>query len=266
MSTILDAHNVNVLGNPAGPPMIFAHGFGCEQGMWRFVAPAFEATHRVVLFDHMGLGGSDLSRYDPARYETIDGYADDVLAICEELDLRDATFVGHSVSCMIGVLAANRQPERFAALVLVSPSPRYVDDAAADYHGGFSREDVDDLLGTLSANYLGWSAAMAPVIGGAPDNPSVAAEVEETFCRADPAIALRFAKATFLGDHRADLATVKPRCLVLQCKHDAIAPVAVGEYVASALPTAELRLLDVVGHCPNLSAPDLTAAAIRAFL
>ncbi len=265
MST-LQAHNVHVAGNPAGPPIVFAHGFGCEQGMWRFVAPAFEATHQVVLFDHMGLGGSDVSQYDPAKYETLDGYATDVLAICEELDLTDVTFVGHSVSAMIGVLAANREPRRFSSLVLVSPSPRYVDDEVAGYHGGFTREDIDDLLSTLDANYLGWSAAMAPVIAGAPDRPEVATELEATFCRADPVIASRFARATFLSDNRRDLLAVEPRCLVLQCSEDAIAPQSVGRYVADALPNAELRVLDVVGHCPNLSAPDQTIAAIRDFL
>jgi sigma-B regulation protein RsbQ len=265
MST-LNTHNVHVYGDPDGQPMLFAHGFGCEQGMWRFVAPAFEATHRVVLFDHMGLGGSDVAHYDPERYETLDGYADDILAICEELDLRDVIFVGHSVSAMIGVLAAKRQPERFARLVLIGPSPRYIDDASDGYVGGFKATDIDELLDTLQSNYLGWSAAMAPAIMGAPDRPELGAELVDTFCRADPDIAHRFAKATFLSDNRADLADVQTPCVVLQCSADVIAPEAVGRYVATHLPRAEFVLLDATGHCPNLSAPSETIAAIKRFL
>jgi sigma-B regulation protein RsbQ len=265
MST-LSTHNVHVYGDPDGQPMLFAHGFGCEQGMWRFVAPAFEDRYKVVLFDHMGLGGSDVSHYDADRYATLDGYADDVLAICDELGLENVIFVGHSVSAMIGVLAARRQPDRFSELVLIGPSPRYVDDASADYVGGFQRTDIDELLETLQSNYLGWSAVMGPAIMGAPTQPELGAELTESFCRADPDIAHRFAKATFLSDNRADLLGVKPRCLVLQCTNDVIAPEAVGRYVAEQLPSAEFQLLDATGHCPNLSAPEETVAAIRGFL
>jgi sigma-B regulation protein RsbQ len=246
--------------------MLFAHGFGCEQGMWRWVAPAFEATHRVVLFDHMGLGGSDSSRYDPARYATLDGYAEDVLAICHELELTEVVFVGHSVSSMIGVLAANREPERFSKLVLIGPSARYVNDPATGYVGGFEASDIDDLLQTLASNYLGWSQAMAPVVMGVPDRPELSTELETSFCRADPAIAHRFARATFLADNRADLASVGVPCLVLQCSHDVIAPEVVGRYVAEHLPDAQFLLLSAVGHCPNLSAPEETIAVMQEFL
>lgn len=263
-SAAVAAHHITESGNPDGPPILFAHGFGCEQGMWRFVAPAFESTHRVLCFDHMGLGRSDVTQYDPERYATLDGYASDVLRICEELDLHDVVFVGHSVSAMIGILAANREPDRFSAMVLIGPSPRYVD--VGDYVGGFSRADIDDLLETLQSNYLGWSAAMAPVIMQNADRPELTEELTETFCRADPDIAHRFARATFLGDNRADLERVQQRCLVLQCSDDVIAPRAVGEYVASRLPDAQLVMLDATGHCPNLSAPRETIAAIKAFL
>jgi sigma-B regulation protein RsbQ len=244
--------------------MIFAHGFGCDQNMWRFVAPAFEDTHRVVVFDYVGFGESDHAAWDPLRYATLDGYAGDVLEICHELDLGDAVFVGHSVSSMIGVLAANAEPERFDRLVLVGPSPRYIDDDG--YVGGFTREDIDGLLDSLASNYLGWSSAMAPVIVGNPDRPELGEELTNSFCRTDPDIAAHFARVTFLSDNRADLAAVGTPSLVLQCSDDVIAPRSVGEYVHARLPHSELVLMRATGHCPNLSAPAETVAAIKAYL
>ena len=256
--------NVNVSGVPDGRPLVFAHGFGCDQNMWRFVAPRFAGDHQVILFDHVGAGGSDLSAYDERRYASLDGYAQDVLDLCSELDLHDVVFVGHSVSAMIGVLAAKREPERFAGLVLVGPSPRYTDEG--DYRGGFTEQDISELLDSLDSNYLGWSAQMAPVIMGNPDRPELGAELTASFCRTDPAIARKWARVTFTSDNRADLATVCVPTLVLQCTHDAIAPVEVGEYVTQHIPGAEMVMLDATGHCPNLSAPDATADAIEAFL
>src|SRR3954470_10491397 len=244
--------------------MLFAHGFGCDQNMWRLVAPAFEASHRVILFDHVGAGKADLAAYDRDRYGTLDGYAEDVLEICEALDLQDVVFVGHSVSAMIGVLAAIREPERFARLVLVGPSPRYVDEDG--YTGGFTRADIDELLDSLDSNFLGWSSVMAPVIMGNPDRPELGQELTNSFCRTDPAVARRFAEVTFLSDNRADLATVQTPSLVLQCSDDAIAPVSVGEYVAHTMPNGSLVMLDATGHCPNLSAPEATVDAIAAFV
>jgi sigma-B regulation protein RsbQ len=262
--SILSRTNVRVSGRADGQPMLFAHGFGCDQNMWRFVAPAFEATHRVILFDHVGAGRSDLAAYDPERYGSLQGYADDVLEICRELDLSDVVFVGHSVSAMIGVLAAAREPERFAKLVLIGPSPRYVDDSG--YVGGFSREDIEELLESLDSNYLGWSSAMAPVIMGNPERPELGEELTNSFCRTDPAIAKRFARVTFLSDNRADLGKVSVPTLVLQCAEDAIAPRPVGEYVHRQIAGSRLVLLDATGHCPNLSAPDETVAAMKAFV
>jgi sigma-B regulation protein RsbQ len=244
--------------------MIFAHGFGCDQNMWRYVAPAFTEDHRVVLFDHVGAGGSDLSAYDPERYSSLDGYARDVVEICAALDLADAVFVGHSVSAMIGVLAAARAPERIGCLVLVGPSPRYIDEEG--YTGGFSRADIEELLESLNRNFLGWSSAMAPVIVGNPDRPQLGAELTASFCRTDPDLAERFARVTFLSDNRADLATVRVPTLVLQCSEDAIAPPVVGDYVHRSIPGSRLHRLAATGHCPNLSAPEETIAAIRAFL
>jgi sigma-B regulation protein RsbQ len=260
----LRRNNVTVHGNPDGRPMLFAHGFGCDQSMWRFVWPAFADEYRVVLFDHVGYGGSDAAAFDKRRYATLDGYAADVVAICDELDLEDAVFVGHSVSAMIGVLAAAARPERFGRLVLVSPSPRYLDDDG--YVGGFTEEDVHGLLASLESNYLGWSSAMAPVIMGNEDRPELGEELTNSFCRADPEVAATFARATFLSDNREDLERVRAPALVLQCSDDAIAPVAVGEYVHERLPDSSYVLLEATGHCPNLSAPQETVAAIKAFL
>ena len=263
-SDVLARHNVQLLGPEDGRPILFAHGFGCDQNMWRFVAPAFAADHRVVLFDHVGAGGSDLAAYSRSRYSSLRGYAEDVLEICRALSLERVVFVGHSVSAMIGVLAAVAEPERFAALVLIGPSPRYVDDG--DYVGGFSAEDIEGLLDSLDSNYLGWSSAMAPVIMGNPDRPELGAELTNSFCRTDPEIARHFARVTFLSDNRADLPKVRARTLVLQCCEDAIAGPAVGEYVHRQIAGSELVLMQATGHCPNLSAPQETVAAIQAFL
>jgi sigma-B regulation protein RsbQ len=244
--------------------MIFAHGYGCDQNMWRFVAPEFERDHRVVLFDHVGAGGSDLSAYEPERYATLDGYAEDVVEICRELDLVDSVFVGHSVSSMIGVLAAARDRRRIGALVMIGPSPRYIDDDG--YRGGFSREDIDELLVSLDSNFLGWSSAMAPVIMGNPDRPELGEELTNSFCSTDPDIAARFARVTFLSDNRTDLASVEVPTLVLQCSEDVIAPQEVGDYVHRAIPGSTLVQLAATGHCPNLSAPQETIEAIRSFV
>ena len=244
--------------------MLFAHGFGCDQNMWRFVAPAFEADYKVVLFDQIGAGGSDLTAYEPAKYATLDGYADDVLEICRALELASVVFVGHSVSAMIGILAAIKEPERFADLVLVGPSPRYINDE--DYVGGFSEPQISELLEFLDSNHMGWSETMAPVIMGNPDRPELGQELTNSFCRTDPEIAKRFAKATFLSDNRDDLARLQTPALVLQCSEDVIAPVEVGRYVHEHLPNSKLAILQATGHCPNLSAPEETIAAIKAYL
>jgi len=262
--SVVTRNNVVIRGNEHGPPMLFAHGFGCDQNMWRHVAPAFEADHRVVLFDHVGAGASDPAAYDPDRYSSLQGYAQDVLEICRELNLWDVVYVGHSVSAMVGVLAEIEEPDRFDKLILVGPSPRYIDDE--DYVGGFSREDIDELLESLDTNYLGWSRAIAPVIMGTPDRPELAEELTNSFCRADPEVQRRFARVTFLSDNRADLPRVRTRSLVLQFTDDAIPPTAVGEYVHRQMPDSELVMLDATGHCPNLSAPEATVAAIKAFL
>ena len=256
-------NNVRVTGT-RGQPMLFAHGFGCDQGMWRHVAPAFEADHRVVLFDNMGAGDSDLSAYSRSKYSTLAGYAEDVLAICRTHDLHDVVFVGHSVSAMIGVLAAIEEPERFRQLILVAPSPRYINEG--DYTGGFTKQDISDLLDLLDSNYMAWSSMMAPTIMGNPERPELGEELKNSFCRTDPEVARQFARVTFLSDNRADLAKVRVPSVILQCSHDAIAPDVVGEYVHRHIAGSRLIKLAASGHCPNLSAPEETIRAIRRFL
>ncbi len=254
---------MRVRGPETARPMLFAHGFGCDQTMWRAVAPGFAADHRVVTFDHVGSGDSELAAYDPQRYGSLRGYAGDVVEICRELDLTGAVYVGHSVAAMMGVLAAAEAPELFAALVMVGPSPRYVDEDG--YTGGFSRADVAALLDSLDSNPLQWSAALAPVVAG-PGNPRVATELAGSFCRTDPVVARQFARVTFLSDNRADLPGVRVPTLVLQCSQDAIAPEPVGRYVHEHVPGSVFTQLSATGHCPHLSAPEETTAAIRAFL
>ena len=261
---VVTRNNVTETGLADGQPLLFAHGFGCDKNMWRFVAPAFEATHRVVTFDHVGAGGSDLAAYSKDKYGELQGYAQDILDLCRELDLTDVVFVGHSVAAMMGVLAAAQEPERFAKLVLIGPSPRYVDDG--DYVGGFSGEDIQGLLASLDSNYLGWSSTMAPVIMGNAERPELSEELTNSFCRTDPEIARQFANVTFLSDNRADLAKVTVPTLILQCAEDAIAPEPVGRYVHEHIPGSELVHLEATGHCPNLSAPSETVAAIKSFL
>ena len=264
MGTVLERNAVRVSGVAGGRPIVFAHGFGCDQGMWRFVAPDFEVDHRVVLFDQVGAGNSDLSAYDPEKYGSLRGYASDLVEICRDLELSDVVFVGHSVSAMIGVLALQEAPELFGALVMVGPSPRYVDDAG--YVGGFSSQDIEGLLDSLDSNYLGWSSAMAPVIMGNADRPQLGDELTNSFCRTDPEIARHFARVTFTSDNRADLADVRVPALVLQCSDDVIAPTSVGDYVADRIGGSTLVRLEASGHCPNLSAPEETVAAIETFL
>jgi sigma-B regulation protein RsbQ len=261
---VLVRNNVKQSGRGT-QPMLFAHGFGCDQNMWRFVAPAFEDDYRVILFDYVGAGKSDLGAYDARRYSSLDGYARDVLDVVHALDLHDVILVGHSVSSMIGILAANREPERFANLILLGPSPRYVNDAP-DYVGGFERADLEGLIDMMDRNFIGWANFLAPVIMKNTERPELGAELEASFCSTDPIIARAFAEATFFADNRADAAEVRVRSLIVQSADDAIAPQSVGEYLHRSMPASTYRLLDVTGHCPHMSHPDETIAAIRDYL
>jgi sigma-B regulation protein RsbQ len=256
-------HNVNVSGS-GERAMMFAHGFGCDQTMWEPVAANFRSDFKVVLFDYIGHGRSDLGAWNAERYSSLDGYADDIVEIGSALGLSSAIFVGHSVSAMIGALATLKAPGMFSDLIMVGPSPRYIDDEG--YRGGFSREQIDELLDFLADNHLGWSAAMAPAIMGNAERPELGARLENSFCNTDPEIAREFARVTFMSDNRSDLARLSARTLILQCSNDIIAPVEVGEYVHAHVPGSRLQMLEATGHCPNLSAPEEVTAAIRAFV
>lgn len=261
---VRERNNVRVMGRQDGPTMVLAHGFGCDQSMWRFVAPAFAVDHRVVLFDHSGCGASHPASFDAVRHADLAGYVADVLEVVEAVATDPVILVGHSVSAVIALLAAAERPDLFDRLVLVGPSPRYVDDDG--YRGGFAAEEIDELLETMDANYLVWSQSMAPVIVGNPDRPALGDELAEVFRGNDPAVARQFARVTFLADNRDDLARVRTRSLVVQSREDVIAPPEVGRYVHEHLAGSDLVVIDSVGHCPNLSHPALLVAAMRDWL
>lgn len=258
----LQRNNVHVQGK--GRPMLFVHGFGCDQNMWRLVAPHFAEDHQVILMDLVGSGKSDLSAYDPAKYGSLQGYADDVCEVLREVAKEPVVLVGHSVSAMIGLLANIACPELFAAQIMVGPSPCYINDGG--YVGGFERKDIEGLLESLESNYLGWSSNMAPAIMGAPDQPELAVELTNSFCRTDPDIAKQFARVTFLTDLRAELPKLQAPTLILQSTDDLIAPVSVGQYMHKTIPNSTLRLIENVGHCPHLSSPSASVAAMEEFL
>ncbi|ODQ90233.1 sigma factor sigB regulation protein rsbQ [Mycolicibacterium flavescens] len=256
-------NNIKIVGRAEGPLLLLAHGFGCDQNLWRLVVDRLESDFRIVLFDHVGSGASDPQAWDGAKYASLDGYADDIVDLVRELDLRDVILVGHSVASMIGALAVIKEPSRFAKLVMLTPSPRYIDDDG--YRGGFSRADIDELLDSMDLNYLGWSHAMAPVIMGHPERPELSEELEASFCRTDPDRARSFARTTFLSDNRADLPKIGVPTLVIECTEDAIAPRDVGRYVHEHVPDSRLVTLDATGHCPHVSDPEITADAIAEF-
>jgi sigma-B regulation protein RsbQ len=261
--TAIHRNNVKILGS-GQQTIMFAHGYGCDQSMWRHVYPAFMEDYKVVLFDYVGSGDSDASAFNSSRYSTLQGYGLDVLDILEELDLRDVHFVGHSVSAMIGALASLKSPDRFNTLTMIGPSPCYIN--SGDYEGGMERADVDGLLESLESNHVAWSATMAPAIMGNPETPELAGELEASFCRMDPFLANHFARVTFLSDNRADLPKVKTRTLVLQCQRDVIAGTSVGKYVHQWLPNSQLVIMDATGHCPHMSAPQEVIKEVRKFL
>ncbi len=261
--SVLKRNNVGVAGD--GPAtMVFAHGFGCDQNMWRFVAPAYANRYRTVMLDLVGSGQSDLTAYDRRKYDLLQGYADDMLEVVDEFATGPVIFVGHSVSAMIGMLADLKAPGTFAAQVMISPSPCYINDG--DYTGGFTRKDIEGLLETLESNYLGWASNMAPAIMGVPGKPEFGEELKNSFCRTDPEIAKHFARVTFMSDNRADLPKLKTPTLILQCSDDLIAPRSVGEFMHRTLPNSTLHIIDNVGHCPHLSEPDASVAAMNEFL
>jgi sigma-B regulation protein RsbQ len=261
--SVLKRNNVTVIGK-GERTLVFAHGYGCDQNMWRHVTPSFLEDYKIVLFDFVGAGQSDVSFFDRTRYSTLRGYALDILEILAELDLKKVHFVGHSVSSMIGALAYLEEPERIETLIMIGPSPCYINDA--HYHGGFERSDIEALLEMLESNQVSWSAMMAPLIMGRPESPELAAELESSFCRMDPFIASHFARVTFLSDNRADLPRVTAKTLILQCQQDVIAGLSVGEYVHQCLPDSQFVVMDATGHCPHMSAPQEVIREMQRFL
>ena len=260
---VIQRNNVVIRGN-GERVMMFAHGFGCDQNMWRYVVPAFEGTYKIVLFDHVGAGLSDLASYSHEKYGKLEGYANDIIEILRYLELREVVFVGHSVSAVMGIIASAKAPELFKQLILVGPSPSYINDG--DYVGGFTKVQIDELLESLDNNHLGWSMAMAPVIMGNPDRKELGEELANSFCRTDPDIAKHFARTTFLTDKRDVIRDVKTPSLILQCSNDVIAPREVGEYMHKNMPNSKIVFMEATGHCPNLSAPEETIAAIKDYL
>lgn len=260
---ILKRNNVRVTGN-GKQPIVFAHGFGCDQNMWRYITPAFEKEYQIVLFDYVGAGKSDLAAYNKSRYSNLNGYAEDVLEICNELNLQNVIFVGHSVSSMIGLLAAIKQPQLFSNIIFVGPSARYINDTG--YVGGFEEKDILDLLDTMDKNYIGWANFLAPAIMKNPEKPELGQELTDSFCSTDPVIARQFAEVTFLSDNRKDLHKLKVPTLIMQCSDDIIAPLEVGDYLNKQIPNSTLKVMKATGHCPHMSAPDETIRIIKEFL
>jgi sigma-B regulation protein RsbQ len=263
VASIAARNNVKISGKGT-QPMMFAHGFGCDQNMWRFITPAFEDDYKIILFDYVGAGKSDVQAYNKDRYASLNGYAKDILEICGELKLKDVILVGHSVSSMISLLAAIEEPRYFQQLIMVGPSPCYINDD--NYKGGFERKDIEGLLDTMEKNYIGWSNFLAPNIMGNKDRPQLGEELAESFCSTDPVIARQFAEATFFSDNRADLGKTKISSLILQCSDDIIAPMEVGEYLSKNLGNSTLKVMKATGHCPHMSEPEETIQLIKDYL
>jgi sigma-B regulation protein RsbQ len=263
-NNIIARNNVKISGNGTRP-MVFAHGFGCDQNMWRYVVPAFERDHKIVLFDYVGAGKSDLNSYNPEKYSDLAGYAQDVLDVCHALELKDVIFVGHSVSSMIGAIAAIREPEIFSKVIMVGPSPRYINEAP-DYKGGFEKKDIEDLLETMEKNYIGWANFLAPAIMKNNEKPELTDELTQSFCSTDPIVARQFAEVTFLSDNRHDLAQLRVPSLIMQCSDDLIAPLEVGDYLHKNIKGSTLKVMKATGHCPHMSAPEETIQIIKEYL
>lgn len=261
---VISRNNVKVIGQ-GRQPMMLAHGFGCDQNMWRYITPAFEDAYQLILFDYVGSGQSDKTAYDPHRYNDLNGYAQDVLDICQALELTNVVFVGHSVSSMIGLLAAIKQPHHFDRLVMVGPSARYLNEPP-DYIGGFDQPDIDELFDMMDQNFMRWANSLAPAIMANPDQPELGEELAQSFCSTDSTIMQQFARVTFLSDNRQDLPKLPVPALVLQCSEDIIAPLFVGEYIHKHLPESTLRYMKAKGHCPHLSASAETVILMREFL
>ena len=263
MTNVLKRNNVNIIGD-AKKVILFAHGFGCDQNSWKYIRNDFASDYQLVLFDYVGAGNSDLSFYDAQKYNSLYGYANDILELCDELKLKDIIFVGHSVSCMIGALAAIIQPAIFKKLVFIGPSPCYI--TKGSYIGGFDQETIDSLLEVMEEDYISWAKSLAPAIMDKNNSPLLGKELSDSFCSIDPAIAKQFARVTFLSDNRKDLPLIPVESLTIQCSDDMIAPMEIGEYINQNTPGNTLTVLDAYGHCPHMSHPEKTITAIRAYI
>jgi sigma-B regulation protein RsbQ len=263
LNDISRRNNVTVLGH-GSKTLMFGHGFGCDQNTWRLITPAFEEDYRIILFDYVGAGNSDLSAWDHERYSDLQGYAQDIVDICDDLGFEDVIFIGHSVSSMIGLLAVKLRPTIFEKIVFIGPSPRYINDV--DYKGGIEAQDLDDLLELMDSNYLGWSAMIAPSIMGNPEQPQLSEGLAQSFCATDPEIAKTFARVTFLSDNRADLSLLDIPNLTIQCNDDFLTSKWVAEYINQHTKKNTIAMLDSSGHCPHLSDPNGVIQAIKSFI
>ncbi|MFJ8234153.1 alpha/beta fold hydrolase [Ureibacillus sp. NPDC094379] len=261
---VLLRNNVNIIGKGT-QAIIFAPGFGCDQNMWRLVAPAFKENYCIILFDYVGSGKSDYNAYSSSKYSNLNGYSQDILEICEALELKEVIFIGHSVGSIIGMLASIQEPDRFSRLIMIGPTPCYLNDPPY-YIGGFEREDLEGLIDMMEMNYIGWANYLAKVIMKNPDRPELSRELEESFCSTDPIVAREFAVATFFSDNREDLPKVVVPSLILQCSEDAIAPFEVGEYMHDHLSESTLYIMQATGHCPHISHPEETIRLINEYL
>ncbi|MED4403383.1 alpha/beta fold hydrolase [Metabacillus fastidiosus] len=264
MNNIFVRNNVKIIGE-GEKVIIFGHGFGCDQNMWRFITPHFEKEFRLVLFDYVGSGKSDLTAYNREKYSNLHGYKTDLLEIIEALNVEKVIFIGHSVSSMIGMLASIERPECFESLIMIGPSPRYLNDENG-YSGGFDERDVIELLNMMEMNFIGWASYLAPIAMNNPDQPMLSQELEASFCSTDPVITRQFAEATFFSDHREDLLKATVPSLILQCAEDSIVPVEVGEYLHRYLKNSTFRMMEAKGHYPHLSHPEETTRFIKEYL
>ena len=263
---VIARNNVQISGPDDAPVLVFAHGFGCDQTMYSRILPYFEGRYRIVLFDHVGSGRSSLDEYDAVKYATLDQYVDDLIELCHALKLTDVTLIAHSFSALLAIAAGVTSPEIFRELVLLAPTPSYIDDPDTGYEGGFSRADIDGLMESLDDNHLAWAAMMAPVVMKNPEVPQLTDELEESFCRVDPRVMRTFARVAFLSDVRPLLSQVEVPTLIVQCTNDSLAPLHVGEYMEAHMPRATVVVLEAEGHVPQVSAPEETSRAILQFL
>jgi len=261
---IIKRNNINISGK-GKKPIIFAPGFGCDQTVWKDVLPAFEEDYQVILFDYVGFGGSDISAFNSVKYGKLSGYVQDVLDVCAVLDLKEAIFVGHSVSSMIGLLASNAEQSYFSHLIMIGPSPCYLNDPP-DYYGGFEKEDLENLIDMMEKNYIGWANVFSSTLINNAERTDAAKELEDRFCSTDPLIATTFAKACFFTDSRQDITKAKVPSLILQCTEDIIAPKGVGEYLKRNMPNSEITYMNTSSHCPHISDPDETILSIKNYL